>query len=174
MRIFLAGDHVTGTGPANVTKNYIRNLPSGTLYQKRRNKPARAVEILINTIRADVVVYSGYSKQNILGLKLARIMKRPSAYIMHGCVEYENEINLEPDDEMKATERMTLELADLILAVSESFSSWLRDYYPMYADKIDSLPNGIDTRLSQNAYRRDPDRHLIFTIGGGMPRKRIR
>ena len=59
MRIFLAGDQYSGTGPANVTKYYIDNLPAGTLYQKRRSKIARVPEILINTMRADVVVYSG-------------------------------------------------------------------------------------------------------------------
>lgn len=174
MRIFLAGDSVSGTGPANVTKYYIKNLPKGTLYQKRRSKPARAAEILFNTLRADVVVYSGYSKQNILGLKAAKTLKKPSAYIMHGCVEYENEINLEPDEEMKKVERMTLELADLVIAVSESFCKWLKDYYPEYADKIDCVSNGIDTDLMHNARKRtDRARHMILSIGGGMPRKKI-
>ncbi|MBO4266993.1 MAG: glycosyltransferase family 4 protein [Lachnospiraceae bacterium] len=174
MRIFLAGDSVSGTGPANVTKYYIRNLPKGTLFQKRRSKAARAAEILINTIRADVVVYSGYSKQNILGLKAAKKLKKPSAYIMHGCVEYENEINLEPDEVMNRVERKTLELTDLVIAVSKSFGEWLKEYYPEYADKIDYITNGIDTDLMHNARKRtDRRRHMILSIGGGMPRKKI-
>ncbi len=175
MRIFLAGDHVTGTGPANVTKYYISNLPAGTLYQKRRSKPARAAEIIINTLRCDVAVYSGYSKQNILGMKTARLLKKPCAYIMHGCVEYENEINREPDEEMNAVERKTLELADLVIAVSAKFCEWLKGYYPMYADKFDHVTNGIDTDLLHNAKEREEkERHMIFSIGGGMPRKMIR
>lgn len=175
MRIFLAGDAVTGTGPANVTKYYIDNLPAGTLFLKRRNKAARAVEILINTIRADVAVYSGYSKQNILGMKIARLFHKPSAYIMHGCVEYENEINLEPDEAMNAVERRTLEMADLIIAVSGGFAAWLREHYPMYAKKIDYVTNGIDTTLSNGGDDASSrNRHMIFSIGGGMPRKKIR
>ncbi len=175
MKIFLAGDHYSGTGPANVTKYYIKNLPAGTLYQKRRLKAARAAEILINTLRADVVVYSGYSKQNILGLTLAKKFGRPSAYIMHGCVEHENAINLEPDEEMNRVERQTLEMADLVLAVSDIFKDWLKENYPAYAEKIDTLANGIDTDLIHNAKRRhDYDRHMIFSIGGGMPRKKIK
>ncbi len=174
MRVFLAGDHISGTGPANVTQYYINCSPQGTLYQKARSKPARAVEILINTIRADVVVYSGYSKQNILGLNFAKKLKKPSAYIMHGCVEYENEINLEPDDVMNAVERKTLELADLILAVSDGFCAWLKERYPEHAQKIKSLPNGIDTDLMHGHEKRtDHDEHMIFSIGGGMPRKKI-
>lgn len=174
MRIFLAGDAVTGTGPANVTKYYIENLPAGTLYQKRRNKAMRACEIFVNTIRSDVVVYSGYSKQNILGLRLAKLFKRPSAYIMHGCVEYENGINREPDETMNAVERATLDMADLIIAVSESFAKWLRNYYPMHADKIDHVTNGIDLSLKESitdAHDKDP--HMILSVGGGMPRKKI-
>ncbi len=174
MRIFLAGDHYSGTGPANVTKYYIKNLPEGTLFQKRKGKLARIPEILINTIRSDVVVYSGYSKQNILGLKAAKLLKKPSAYIMHGCVEYENGINLEPDEEMNRVERNTLELADLVIAVSKSFCGWLKEYYPMYENKIDYVFNGIDTDLVHNAKNRpDTKRHMIFSIGGGMPRKKI-
>ena len=175
MKIFLAGDSVTGTGPANVTKYYIKELPPGTLYQKIRNKLLRAVEIVIDTVRADVVVYSGYSKQNILGLNIAKKLGKPSAYIMHGCVEYENGINLEPDEEMNRVERKTLSLADAVFAVSAPFCEWLKEYYPMYADKFDYVTNGIDTDLIHNANERTGyDRHMIFTIGGGMPRKKIK
>ena len=175
MRIFLAGDAVSGTGPANVTKYYIQNLPDGTLYLKRRSKILRAAEIVINTLRADVVVYSGYSKQNILGLNLAKKLKKPSAYIMHGCVEYENEINLEPDEKMNEVERKTLGLADLVIAVSENFCNWLKEYYPEYSDKFDHVSNGIDTDLIHTASEREEyDRHMIFSIGGGMPRKKIK
>ncbi len=94
---------------------------------------------------------------------------------MHGCVEYENEINLEPDEEMNTVERRTMELADLILAVSASFAGFLKEHYPMYADKIDHVTNGIDTDLRRNAGERsNTDPHMIFSIGGGMPRKKIK
>ncbi len=175
MRIFLAGDHYSGTGPANVTKYYIDNLPEGTLFQKRRGKIARVPEILINTLRSDVVVYSGYSKQNILGMRFAKKTGRGCAYIMHGCVEYENGINLEPDEEMNRVERQTLELADLIVAVSRRFCDFLKDRYPEYADKTSYVTNGIDTSLKAvENERSDVDAHMIFSIGGGMPRKKIR
>ena len=175
MRIFLAGDHVTGTGPANVTEQYIKNLPEGTLYQKRRSRIARAFEILINTLRSDVVVYSGYSKQNIIGMKTAKILGKPRVYIMHGCVEYENGINLEPDETMNRVERKTLELSDLVIAVSESFCNWLKGYYPEYADRFDFVPNGIDSGpADRQVHREKVKRHMICSVGGGMPRKKIR
>lgn len=174
MRIFLAGDHYSGTGPANVTKYYIDNLPEGTLYQKRRSKPLRAAEIVLNTLRADVAVYSGYSKQNLLGMRLAKMFHRPCAYIMHGCVEYENEINREPDEEMTRVERTVLEMSDLVICVSESFCRWAKDFYPMYAGKFVHVTNGIDPPAGRkSAAASGRDRHMILSVGGGMPRKKI-
>lgn len=174
IRVFMAGDAVTGTGPANVTKHYIEKLPKGTLYQKMRSKIARVPEILIKTLRADVVVYSGYSRQNILGMKWAMKVGRPTAYLMHGCVEYENEINLEVDDEMTLVERSTLEMTDMIIAVSASFEKWLKERYPEYENKIFHVTNGIDTELFRHAKKRKKrPRKMVLSIGGGMPRKRI-
>lgn len=176
MKIFLAGDYYSGTGPANVTGYYIENLPKGTLYQKMRSKAARVPEILINTIRADVVVYSGYSRQNIIGMKLAAKMGKPIAYIMHGCVEYENKINREPDEEMSKTEREFIALSDVVFAVSGQFKEWLAENYPEYADKFDSIANGIDDNVIDILHKQgdcEKDEHMIFSVGGGMPRKKI-
>ena len=175
MRIFLAGDYYSGTGPANVTKYYIENLPKDTLYQKRRNKFLRAFEIAFNTLRADAVVYSGYSKQVILGAKIAKRFKKPCAYLMHGCVEYENRINREEDEEMAKCEREILRLCDAVYAVSPRFCKWLKDNYSEYSDKFDYVANAIDTDLKKSSALSDDgrDNHMIFTVGGGMPRKKI-
>ena len=176
MRIFLAGDYRTGTGPANVTKSYLERLPKDTLYLKAKSKLLRIPEIFAKTLQADVVLYSGYSRQNILGLKLARFFKRPSAYLMHGCVEHENAINGVPDEEMNRVERETMALADRVFAVSEWFAGWLKENYSEYQDKIDAAVNGIDmTLLSGNEKKtvmREPNQ--ILSIGGGMPRKKIK
>lgn len=176
MRIFLAGDYRTGTGPANVTKNYLECLPKDTLYLKAQSKLFRVPEILIKTMLADVVLYSGYSRQNLLGLKWARILKKPSAYLMHGCVEHENAINGVPNAEMNRVERTTMALADRTFAVSEWFAGWLRDNYPEYKDKIDAAVNGVDFTLLRETENSDDKRNprQILSIGGGMPRKKIK
>ena len=179
MKIFVVGDYRTGTGPANVTKYYIDNLPEGTLYQKRVSKFARALELIFMISKADVILFSGYSRQNILGMKIAKRRGRKCAYLMHGCVEYENEINGVPDEAMNATERLTMELADRIIAVSGRFAKWLREHYPEHADKIVHVANGVDislirrTLLEEEAQALGRDPYKICTVGGGMPRKRI-
>ncbi|MFT3982468.1 MAG: glycosyltransferase [Lachnospiraceae bacterium] len=172
-RIFLAGDFRTGTGPANVTKSYLERFPNDTLYQKACSKVLRVPEIIMKTMRAEVVLYSGYSGQNVLGLRFAKLIKKPSAYLMHGCVEHENAINGVPDEAMNRIERKTLALADRIFAVSEWFAGWLREAYPEYRDKIDSAVNGVDFMTEPKlADEREP--WQIISIGGGMPRKKIR
>lgn len=174
MRIFLVGDYTSGTGPANVTQCLLAALPKDTLYLKTWNKIARTFEILWKTAKADVCLFSGYSRQNILGLKWAGLWHKPTCYLMHGCVEHENEINGVPDDEMSRVERETLRLSDKILAVSAQFEEWLKHTYPAYADKTGHLTNGIDwQRMQERPASIFRDRKQILSVGGGMPRKRI-
>ena len=170
-RIFVVGDHKTGTGPANVTKEYIRCLPKGTLYQKRTSKIGRLPELIINTLRSDIIFFSGYSAQNVIGMKLAKKLHKPTAYLVHGAITHENKINHAENEAMSEVEEKTLLLADKLLAVSERFSLWLKEQYPQFADKIDYVTNGIDERtVSANA---SGDMCKVLSIGGGMPRKKI-
>jgi len=176
MKVFIVGDHRTGTGPANVTKEYIKALPAycdKVLFQKMVSKAARVPELFIKTKMSDVVLFSGYSKQNLLGIKLAKMFGKKTAYLMHGCVEHENMINGVPNEEMNKCERATMTGVDAIYAVSERFGKWLRENYPEYADKVDFVTNGIDG-LGSVTESSGGDKAAIFTIGGGMPRKKIK
>lgn len=170
-RIFVVGDHKTGTGPANVTKEYIRCLPKGTLYQKRTSKLGRLPELYFNILRSDIVFFSGYSKQNVIGMKFARKLHKPTAYLVHGAITHENKINGAENEMMSAVEEETLLLADSLLAVSEKFAGWLKTQYPQYSDKIDYVTNGIDERTVSTDVK--GDKKKILSIGGGMPRKMI-
>jgi hypothetical protein len=70
-----------------------------------------------------------------------------------------------------------MELSDAIFAVSNRFAGWLKTNYPEFSDKISAAVNGVDTRLLENmdgysSAGREKD--LIFSIGGDMPRKKIK
>lgn len=174
LRVFIIGDYRSGTGPANVTRDLIKSMPSGTMYLKSWNKALRALEILFRMCRADAVLFSGYSKQNIYGMKVAHLFHRPCAYLMHGCVEYENILNRVPDPKMAAGEREMLKRTDLILAVSRQFETWLKGQYPQYREKTEHLTNGIDWDIFRENYTDDVRNECgIISVGGGMPRKRI-
>ena len=170
-RIFVVGDHKTGTGPANVTKEYIRCLPKGTLYQKRTSKLGRLPELYINILRSDIIFFSGYSKQNVLGMKFAKRLHKPTAYLVHGAIDYENAINHNENALMSDVEAQTLELADRLYAVSSKFCGWMKENYPQYENKIDYVTNGIDERTVVS--NPSGDNSKILSIGGGMPRKMI-
>ena len=175
MRIFLVGDYKTGTGPANVTKELLKNLPTDTLFLKTNSKVTRLLEIYWKTVVAKFLVFSGYSRQNIFGMKWARFLGKPAYYLMHGCVEHENVINGVPDKDMVRKEREMLKLAKGILAVSPSFSIWLKAHYPEYKEKIFTLTNGIDWSSMKEGQKRRKEggEYRILSIGGGMPRKQI-
>ena len=175
-RIFLIGDDYSGTGPANATLALKRALPSDTLTLNSRDKLKRALEILWKMPEAGTAVFSGYSRQNLLGMKIAKIFQIPSIYLMHGCVEYEDRINRVPDEAMARDERKMLDMADLILGVSEQFADWLKEYYPEERRKIAFLTNGVSweqfgTDKSENDEERK--QFSVLSVGGGMPRKRI-
>jgi len=197
-RYFIVGDYRTGTGPANATGSLISAMPHNTLIQKRRGKILRALEIFYKTGKSDAVIFSGHSRQNILGMREARRRGVPSVYIMHGAVEYENSINRVPDEKMALDEREMMRLSDRILAVSARFEKWLKENYPEYGDKTGHLTNGVEPDWSYvnreagnwnyvNRFRdsgNDANRERmqdyvnqpvnILSVGGGMPRKRIR
>lgn len=181
MKIFIVGDYYSGTGPANATAALLKSFPSKTEYFRFKNKLVRLIELVVKLPFCDAMVLSGHSKQNVIALKLAKLLKKPNVFIMHGCVEYENEINGVPNEKMNVVERKVLALCDRIVAVSIQFEIWLKHRYPQYADKICHVTNGISweeqgsehvVRVSRAAeYAKDPIR--IISIGGGMPRKRI-
>ncbi|MCR5651528.1 MAG: glycosyltransferase family 4 protein [Lachnospiraceae bacterium] len=172
--LFIAGDNFSGTGPAIVTDALIKNAPKNTLYLKSVSKFLRALEIPGKIMKCDAVLFSGFSKQNIYGMNLCRLFHKKSAYLMHGCVEYENEMNRVPDKKMALLERKMMKKTDLILAVSRQFEEWLKEHYPEYRDKTEHLTNGIDWDLMQEKISgEERDLHGIITVGGGMPRKGI-
>ncbi len=174
IRLFLIGDDWSGTGPANVTKAYREHLPKNTLYLEERIKVKRAIELALKMKKADCAFFSGHSRQNILGMKLAAMRGIPSIYLMHGCVEFENILNKVPNDKMADDEREMMKAADLILGVSRQFETWLKDHYPKYKNKIMHLTNGIDwDSLKVDDSEEEREDFSIISVGGGMPRKRI-
>ncbi len=179
-KILVIGDYMTGTGPANVTKKYIQYLGSRAFFLRRSKKALRALEIIIKIPFSSVVLCSGYSAQNILAARWAHFMRKKCVYLDHGSVEHEDRINQCVNENMNRVEYDTLRLCDKIYAVSSRFAQWLRERYPEFAFKIEAQVNGVDILkpvlpgASDIKELKGPKNlNQIFSIGGGMPRKRI-
>lgn len=179
MKLFVIGDYRSGTGPANVTKRLIEELTKlnkNTFFLKSSGKLARFLELMIKLPRAEACVLSGHSKQNLVALKQAHSLGKKVAFIMHGCVEYENAINDQVDEGMNQVERQVLKESDLILAVSDQFAAWLKEKYPEYKTKIGVLRNGVDWECfmaPETIENSKTTSYRILSVGGGMKRKRI-
>ncbi|MCR5790460.1 MAG: glycosyltransferase family 4 protein [Lachnospiraceae bacterium] len=172
MKVLIVGDHKTGSGPAVVTGRYIGLLGEKAFCLKSSAKPLRALELFCKLPFASVVLCSGYSAQNILAAKGAHVFRKKCAYLMHGSVDHENEINLCPDPKMTRVEYETMRHCDRIFAVSGRFAAWLGKRYPEFSDKIEAQTNGIDQAVPDGqGIARKPG--MLLTVGGGMPRKRI-
>ncbi|MCR5627482.1 MAG: glycosyltransferase family 4 protein [Lachnospiraceae bacterium] len=177
-KIFIAGDYYSSTGPAEVTKAYIKQLSEMGYpfdFLKAEKKTKRAIELALKIPFCRVVLLTGYSRQNLLALNIARIFGKKVIYLVHGDIKYENEINKTEDRAMTECELKVFEQADALLAVSEKFKSWLGYHYPVYKNKIFTLTNGIAwDELTESAPSGGEERNnRILSVGGGMPRKRI-
>lgn len=174
MKIFLAGDYYSETGPANATKLLLEAMPQNTVYQKVRNKMMRIPEIIWKTIVADVIIYSGPSRQMIFGIQFAHLLRKPTFYIMHGSISHESSINHDVNKRLLYIEYFILKHIRYVLAVSSPFENWLKKTYPEYQQKIYHLTNAVDwelLKMPQSQSHRNQDQ--IMSIGGGMPRKNI-
>ncbi len=176
MKLLVVGDFKSNTGPASVNKSLLKASNGDILYTKQKSIFNRIIELTTKTIRAKYIVFSGISKINIIGIILCKILNKKSAYLMHGCLEYEDYINGITDVKGKKLERKILEFAPKIICVSEQFCIWCKERYPKYEKKITFVNNGIDWDdvYEKNKYNFQRDSHTILSVGGGMPRKNIK
>ena len=89
-KIFLMGGINRNTGPANVNRNLI-TADRSIWYQKSRKRLVRFLETAIKFLLSDTIVFSAYVR--VFAVRLAKLLKKKTVYLMHGYIKYENEIN---------------------------------------------------------------------------------
>lgn len=144
-KILLIGGYRMNAGPDNVNRSLIEHSDSDLLYIHSTNKLLKQFETIYKFIITDVVVLSaGGSK---LSLSLIKHFRKKTAYLMHGCLRYENEINQYGlSDEALSLEDYILKIADKIICVSENYSHWAAKRYPQYKDKFTFVNNGVEIK----------------------------
>lgn len=168
--ILFTGEYTNNNGPENVNKGLIREFTRQFTYIRSKNKILKRLEIIGKCIRADVIIASGVFSTGIFAFKVAKFFKKKCIYIMHGCVEYESEVNSEPNEKGIVQERFLLDKADCILAVSEKFMKWVRGRYPQYSKKVGYLNNGI-IKPEFDRTNITKEKGLVIAVGGDRKTK---
>lgn len=165
-RYLFIGGKEGNTGPDNVNKRIVSNLPSNFFVINNGNKIKKYVNTFLYVVRCKIVIISGISKMGMYAMKLAKIFGKKTIYIMHGCNEIEFKINqMPPDQKALKYEKYFLYNADLILAVSERYSRFIQEKYPVCVDRMNYLFNGVDKmNFNFDAVQREKGR--IIAVGG--------
>lgn len=165
-RYLFIGGTEGNTGPDNVNKGIVSNLPSNFFVISNGNKIKKYVNTLLNVARCNIVIVSGISKIGMYAMKLAKTFGKKTIYIMHGCNEIEFKLNqMSPDEKALKYERYFLNNSDLILAVSERYSKLIQEKYPVCVGRVNYLHNGVDkVAFNCNAVQREKGR--IIAVGG--------
>lgn len=175
MKLFFVGDFIGNNGPASVNRSLKRMMPNNTLFTEETRNYKRILELLMKIIKADTVLFSGLSKITIIGLRLAKLFGKKSAYLMHGNAKLEGSINQTYNKKDVYIENKILELTPKIICVSKFFMDWMLDNYPQYKRKITFVNNGVDWDLLNLAQtvKVKRKRNYILSVGGGVPQKNI-
>lgn len=181
MKIFFVGDFVLNTGPGIANKMMRRGLGKNKnyLYSDAKNKFTRVLEIIYKTIIADCVCFCSSSKANIIGIKLAKLFKKKTFYIMHGYLAHEYKINNETIDESELKqiieyERYVFANVDKVFCVSKKIMNYMKKAEPEFAEKFTYNFNGVDFDYIEEQtqkYNVERQHNQILSIGGGMRRK---
>ncbi|HDR4707880.1 TPA: glycosyltransferase family 4 protein [Bacillus paranthracis] len=176
MKLLFVGDLIGNTGPANVNKALKEQLPENTIFLQEQSKIKRVVDLFLQIRKVDAVLFSGMSKINIIGFRIAKLLGVKSAYLMHGCRDIEGKINGEYNQRGVDIENKVLELAPKIICVSKNFMHWMENNYPQHKKKLNYVNNGIDWDTISISKEKlvEREENTLLAVGGGMPRKKIK
>lgn len=159
-------------GPGNINKGIVRNFTDSFMYVTIPAKFREMADALWKLLRSDAVVVSGVSRKGAILVQMAKLLGKPSVYLMHGCAEQEYRLNgQKPDEKGLAYEACLMDKADLILAVSERYMFWVREMYPRYAEKVDYVYNGVNEEIFSRKATHQRDPRKVAACGGFAPLK---
>lgn len=169
-KTYFVGDMLNNTGPAIVNKNYYPYLKDKMYFCFTNNKILRTIHFMIYIIFVKNVIISGYSKLNIVLLKIAKKLNKKTLYLMHGFVKEEVKYkNIDNKEERIKSEYELLKNVGTIICVSEKFSKYLKNEYAEFNNKIIYINNGIDIKINKSRIKHE--KFTIISVGGGMKQK---
>lgn len=165
--IFFVGDFKNNNGPANVNKEIKKTLGTEKYcYSNSSGKLTRIVELVFKTISSRNICFCSFSKIDIIGIKICKILKKKTSYIMHGYIKKEQEINGERTKAID-DEKFILNNVNKIICVSELCSEYIKQ--EGYPASIYYIYNNIPSVIPQ--HKNIKQENLIMSTGGLIPLK---
>ena len=165
-KFFLYGDPFPNAGPMNVNRSLVENADECMVSVKAHNKYLRRLEKIWQCVVNHTIVVSGGI--GAFDLIVAKLLRKRIVYMMHGCGEYENEINkLNTPQKYLKQESDVREAASIIVAVSENYAEWVRRRFPQYADKVTFVNNGLEISKDFCEHQTHKDGTYSIAVSGG-------
>lgn len=172
MKILFWGLTKSNAGPDNINKGIVNNLTNRFWYVSMPGKYRELIDAIWKLLRSDVLVVSGVSRKGAILVAAAKVLRKKSVYLMHGCVEAECRLNgIQPNKQGLAQEAYLMKYADLLLPVSRRYMNWVREQYSQYAHKTDYIYNGVDKDLFIHPIEGIRRQGSVAVAGGMQPRK---
>lgn len=172
MKILFWGGGKGNSGPENVSNSYRTALTDSFVLVNSTHKYGEFIEGVWKLLFCDCLVVSGVSRKGTLLVGFARVFGKKTAYIMHGCAEYEHEINqTKTTRQGLAQEQYLLKHTTLLLPVSKKYMLWVQERYPEYAYKTKYLYNGIDRNSVPMNTGMEKTPRSVIAAGGNKKQK---
>ena len=174
-KIFFAGDFIGETGPG-VANRILRSGFKGRndiWYSDSQGKILRVLEMITKIAFSENICFCSFSKINEIGIKIAKLLKKKTFYIMHGYVKYENRINCIENNNY-VLEEYILRNINKVFCVSQKFMDFMKEAEPEYKEKFDFNYNAIDHSIISEIVHMNQavkSKNRIVSVGGGMRRK---
>lgn len=163
MRILLIGSIDGNAGPSNVNKKIIDASGGNIKSLKAKNKLLKCFELLSRILFSNIILYSGFSNNNLMIHKFCKLLNKKEIYLMHGCVKYENKINkLNMNLKLLNNEELFINSVDMVLTVSSNYKKWVKKYYKHLKVPIEFLYNGIELENRKKVNKKN-----IIALSGG-------
>ena len=172
MKLLIVGDFEGNTGPASVNKT-IRGLDASIQSTTQTNKIIRIVEMVYKIKKSDYIIFSGLSKLNLIGLKVARVFGKKSAYLMHGYTQLEAKLEGKENLNGGELEKKLLYTSTNIICVSKMFMEYMKKIFKDIDYKFSYVMNPVNTEAFKKLDYIKKDNNLIMSVGGGKRNKRI-
>ena len=176
--ISLLGDISSSNGPGNANKEIKKSLEVyyDVKCSVKESKPMRILEMFKLVVYCDVLVICSASRMNFLAIRIAKLLKKKTVYIMHGYSSYERliENSCIKDDQLgkiKKYENYVFSTADKVVCVSKRFMDFMIEEQPKYTKKFEYIYNAIDVNSRIRKEEVERLEKKIISVGGGMKQK---